>query len=241
MLFKMLGIERSWESHRDTMAKPRQLFVTQSRVLAEKVEEYFTKLLDSLATANQSATELSQMAARKKAREDQGLVDRDEEIYWRGDLPKRYVALKEEHFPMFLTYDHVSLLCSSCHILLDMLIWLVLTTSITQVCRLLEAEFHYAENAKRKEAAVSRAMQDVLELRDSHDTDGAVSNDYMQQRRASFVSFGTFLEEYWSHFSGTKGLGTRRRLFQRAIHSNGGPQILPSSSESSWVSTLEQL
>ena len=104
-----------------------------------------------------------------------------------------------------------------------MLIWLILTTPITQVCRLLEAEFHYAENAKRKDAAVSRAMQDVLELRDSHDTDGAVSNDYMQQRRASFVSFGTFLEEYWSHFSGTKGLGTCRRLFQRAVHSNGGP------------------
>ena len=114
MMFKMLGIERSWESHRETMAKPRQLFVTQSRVLAEKVEEYFTKLLDSLATANQSATELSEMASRKKAKEEQGLVDRDEEIYWRGDIPRRYGELKEEHFPMFLTYDHVSILCSSC-------------------------------------------------------------------------------------------------------------------------------
>ncbi|KAI0327262.1 hypothetical protein GY45DRAFT_1428013 [Cubamyces sp. BRFM 1775] len=180
MLFKMLGIERSWESHRDTMAKPRQLFVTQSRVLAEKVEEYFTKLLDSLATANQSATELSNIAAQKKVREGQGLVDLDEEIYWRGDLPKRYGALKEEHFPMFLTYD--------------------------QVCRLLEAEFHYSENAKRKDAAASRAIKDVLELRDPQNADSTVSNDYMQQRRASFVSFGTFLEEYWSHFSGKKGL-----------------------------------
>ncbi|KAH9891312.1 hypothetical protein C8Q73DRAFT_119576 [Cubamyces lactineus] len=180
MMFKMLGIERSWESHRDTMAKPRQLFVTQSRVLAEKVEEYFTKLLDSLATANQSAMELSKTASQKKAKEEQGLVDLDEEIYWHGGLPKRYGELKEENFPMFLTYDHV--------------------------CRLLEAEFHYAENAKRNDAAVSRAMQDVLEPRGPQDTDGVVSNDYMQQRRASFVSFGTFLEEYWSHFSGTKGL-----------------------------------
>ncbi|KAI0656844.1 hypothetical protein C8Q70DRAFT_1158814, partial [Cubamyces menziesii] len=178
MMFKMLGIERSWESHRETMAKPRQLFVTQSRVLAEKVEEYFTKLMDSLATANQSATELSEMASRKKAKEEQGLVDRDEEIYWRGDIPRRYGELKEEHFPMFLTYDHV--------------------------CRMLEAEFHHAEDAKHRDAAVSRVMRDVLEL--PQDTDGTVSNDYMQQRRASFVSFGTFLEEYWSHFSGTKGL-----------------------------------
>lgn len=114
MLFKMLGIERSWESYRETMPKPRQLFVTQSRVLAEKVEEYFTKLLESLATANQSPKELADLATRKKDQQQQGLVDRDEEIYWRGDLPKRYGALKEEHFPMFLTYDHVSNLYYHC-------------------------------------------------------------------------------------------------------------------------------
>ncbi|KAI0369978.1 hypothetical protein BV20DRAFT_945276 [Pilatotrama ljubarskyi] len=182
MLFKMLGIERSWESCRDTMPKPRQLFVTQSRVLAEKVEEYFAKLLESLATANQSPTELAALAARKKNQQQQGLVDRDEEIYWRGDLPKRYGALKEEHFPMFLTYDHI--------------------------CRLLEAEFHFCDYEKRKQAAVAQAIQDVLELRDPDVADGALSNDYMQQRRASFVSYGTFLEEYWSHFPQTltKGL-----------------------------------
>ena len=109
MLFKMLGIERAWETHRDMMPKPRQLFVTQSRVLAEKVEEYFAKLLESLASAGRSPAELMDIAERQKHREEQGLVDRDEEIYWRGDLPKRYGALKEEHFPMFITYDHVCL------------------------------------------------------------------------------------------------------------------------------------
>ncbi|KAI0770957.1 hypothetical protein BD413DRAFT_613484 [Trametes elegans] len=183
MLFKMLGIERSWENYRDMMPKPRQLFVTQSRVLAEKVEEYFTKLLESLATANQSPTELAKLAARKKVQRQQGLVDRDEEIYWRGDLPKRYGTLKDEHFPMFLTYDHI--------------------------CRLLEAEFRYNDYEIRKQAAVSEAMKDVLELKDPAETpDAALSNDYMQQKRASFVSYGTFLEEYWSHFPQTltKGL-----------------------------------
>ncbi|OBZ79119.1 hypothetical protein A0H81_00134 [Grifola frondosa] len=99
MLFKMLGIERSWEAYRDAMPKPRQLFVTQSRVLAEKVEEYFAKLIESLATANQSPKELINIAATKKNQQEQGLVDRDEEIYWRGDLPKRYSELKDEHFP----------------------------------------------------------------------------------------------------------------------------------------------
>ncbi|KAH9855762.1 hypothetical protein C2E23DRAFT_548924 [Lenzites betulinus] len=182
MLFKMLGIERSWESCRETMPKPRQLFVTQSRVLAEKVEEYFVKLLESLATASQSPAELAKIAARKKSEQQQGLVDRDEETFWRGDLPKRFGALKQDHFPMFLTYDHI--------------------------CRLLEAEFHYTDYEKRKTAAAAKAMDDVLELRDPDASNGTMSNDYMQQRRASFVSYGTFLEEYWAHFPQTltKGL-----------------------------------
>ena len=107
MLFKMLGIERVWEGQRETMPKPRQLFVTQSRVLAEKVEEYFNKLLDSLAAGAQSKEELAEMVKRKTQQQEQGLVDLDEEIYWRGDLPKRYGALEEKHFPMFVTFDHV--------------------------------------------------------------------------------------------------------------------------------------
>ncbi|KAI0757677.1 hypothetical protein C8Q80DRAFT_1265551 [Daedaleopsis nitida] len=163
MLFKMLGIERAWEDYHDTMPKPRQLFVTQSRVLAEKVEEYFAKLLDSLATASQSPKELVKMAARRKQQQEQGLVDRDEEIYWRGDLPKRYGALQKENFPMFLTYDHI--------------------------CRLLEAEFKHCMSEVLQQEADAHAMQAALELQDptgNDPTDGALSNDYMQQRRAKF-------------------------------------------------------
>ena len=85
---------------------------------------------------------------------------------------------------------------------------------------MLEAEFHHAEDAKHRDAAVSRVMRDVLEL--PQDTDGTVSNDYMQQRRTSFVSFGTFLEEYWSHFSGTKGLGACLDHLQQNAHHDGG-------------------
>jgi hypothetical protein len=48
MLFKILGIQRAWEMSAVDMPKPRQIFVTISRVLATKVEEYFTKLLESL-------------------------------------------------------------------------------------------------------------------------------------------------------------------------------------------------
>ncbi len=61
MLFKMLGIERAYTLRKDSMRKPRQIFVTQSRVLAGKVEEYFSKLLDSLATADKTKEELATM------------------------------------------------------------------------------------------------------------------------------------------------------------------------------------
>ena len=51
ILFKMLGIQRAWEMHTSGMPKPRQIFVTKSRVLATKAQEYFAKLLESLALA----------------------------------------------------------------------------------------------------------------------------------------------------------------------------------------------
>lgn len=107
MLFKILGIERAWQVLGDGSPRPRQLFVTQSRVLAEKVEEYFSKMSVSLASAARTTKELEELAARKRLQRDQGLVDRDEEVYQCGDLPQRFGELKDEHFPLFLTFDHV--------------------------------------------------------------------------------------------------------------------------------------
>ncbi|KAH9921295.1 uncharacterized protein B0H18DRAFT_880310 [Fomitopsis serialis] len=115
MLFKILGIERSWNAQKDTSAKPRQMFVTQSRVLADKVQDYYSKLHDSLSSADKQPEELRELALTRAARQDQGLVDRDEEIERRADLPKRYSELGDEHFPMFITFD--------------------------QLCRLLETEY----------------------------------------------------------------------------------------------------
>lgn len=111
MLFKMLGIERAWQLRRDNMAKPRQVFVTQSRVLAGKVEEYFAKLLESLAIAARSPEELVELANTQKcARDDGGLVDLDDEVDWRNDLPRQFGLLRDEHFPLFITFDRVCLL-----------------------------------------------------------------------------------------------------------------------------------
>ena len=104
MLFKMLGIQRAWEIQMQTsgMPRPRQIFVTKSCFLATKVEEYFTKLLESLSLAGYSLEDLKKMQARTT---ESRLVDVDDEV--RADIPQRYSALEENHFPLFVTFDQV--------------------------------------------------------------------------------------------------------------------------------------
>ncbi|KAN0138675.1 hypothetical protein V8E53_003663, partial [Lactarius tabidus] len=109
MLFKMLGIENSWQQNRELRPnRPRQLFVTQSRMLAEKVEEYFIKLFRSLVLASKSEGGISDLLERQKNREEAGLVDQDEATNWREDLPQRFSELQDTHFPMFITFDKLS-------------------------------------------------------------------------------------------------------------------------------------
>lgn len=104
-------------AHQDTMVKPRQVFVTQSRVLADKVQEYYKRLHDSLSSADKAPEELQAMALARAIEQDQGLVDRDEELERRSGLPKRYSELEDEHFPMFMTFHQVCRLsmCTSSH------------------------------------------------------------------------------------------------------------------------------
>lgn len=94
------------------LPKPRQLFITQSRVLAGKVEGYFSKLMESLATGSYSPRELANIAKKKQAlREEEELVHDDDKVNWRVDLPERFSLLEERHFPLFITFDHVGCFC----------------------------------------------------------------------------------------------------------------------------------
>lgn len=105
MLFKMLGIERAWKQFPDMREKPRQIFVTQSRVLATKVEEYFSKLALSLEAASYSPEELRKMG--KNTEKDTELIDLDDIDQWRPDLPRKFSELADNNFPLFITYDRV--------------------------------------------------------------------------------------------------------------------------------------
>ncbi|KAI9567009.1 hypothetical protein HD554DRAFT_2039900 [Boletus coccyginus] len=99
----MLGIQRAWEMRTSSMPKPRQIFVTKSRVLATKVQEYFTKLLESLMLGRYSLEELKRMQTRNT---ESGLMDADDED--QTDIPQRYSALDENHFPLFVTFDKLA-------------------------------------------------------------------------------------------------------------------------------------
>lgn len=103
MLYKILGMERAWqEASQHTpmvegiIGKPRQLFVTKSKMLAMKVEEYYYKLATSHGVGYRSTQQHAEL-----------LINHDEETGWREDLPRRFGQLKDEHFPLFLTFDEV--------------------------------------------------------------------------------------------------------------------------------------
>ncbi|KAG6867452.1 hypothetical protein C0993_002572 [Termitomyces sp. T159_Od127] len=105
----MLWIERTFQMNSGDVHKPRQIFVTKSRVLASKVEEYFTKLLESLKVTSQSPEDLRKLvlAKRNNQVDDDNLVDLDDEDKWRSDLPRKFSKLQDSDFPLFLTFDHL--------------------------------------------------------------------------------------------------------------------------------------
>lgn len=107
ILFKMLGIERAWEQSPDMWdgERPRQIFVTKSRVLATKVEDYFSQLMLSLNAASHSPEELQTMGINPE--KEMEFIDLDDIDQWRPDLPRKFSELADENFPLFITYDQV--------------------------------------------------------------------------------------------------------------------------------------
>ncbi|KAH8834693.1 hypothetical protein DL96DRAFT_1488848 [Flagelloscypha sp. PMI_526] len=114
MLFKMFGLEKTYEEHRDQFdlfgGKPRQVFVTKSHVLASKVEEAYGNLRRSLLVVGKTKEQLLAMGALpKQNRLHQDLVAKDNKTY-RADLPERFSMLKDHHFPLFITFERLCLM-----------------------------------------------------------------------------------------------------------------------------------
>lgn len=105
MMFKMLAIQRAWELYESDKPRPRQIFVTHSAVLVEKVSEYFSKLLQSLASPGLSRAGDGVQSAPGETLD---LLNRQDLDEWRTDLPTRFSELNDAHFPLFLTFRRVS-------------------------------------------------------------------------------------------------------------------------------------
>jgi hypothetical protein len=107
MLYKMLAIEATYlENPKMFSHKPKQLFVTQSRVLAAKVKEYYTSLALTLGEAKKARDVVSESVAVKN-HGDAVLREGVDEDDLPHQLPKLYSELEEKHFPLFLSFDQV--------------------------------------------------------------------------------------------------------------------------------------
>jgi len=118
MLYKMLLVERDYQLKlRDgiAIARPRQVFVTQSRVLASKVEEHFITYLASLAVASRMdyRGKSAQHPTNVNEADKMDLFNEEDVMSWRNDLPERFSELQDNHFPLFITFDRVRRCASS--------------------------------------------------------------------------------------------------------------------------------
>ncbi|KAG9118849.1 hypothetical protein FRC07_006435, partial [Ceratobasidium sp. 392] len=87
----------------------RQLFVTKSRVLTQHIARNYHGLLESSEIANKSREELAKIRQQNEKNRKREIVEFDNEVDLRDDLPDRYSLLRDSHFPLFVSYDK---LCS---------------------------------------------------------------------------------------------------------------------------------
>ncbi|KAG8706086.1 hypothetical protein FRC11_008525, partial [Ceratobasidium sp. 423] len=87
----------------------RQMVVTRSRVLAKHIEATFRSLIESTSIANKTTAELAIMAEQYRQQSGPALIEFDNELDLREDLPSRFSLLEDSHFPLFISFNK---LCS---------------------------------------------------------------------------------------------------------------------------------
>jgi hypothetical protein len=108
IVFKIFGIERAWQNQGCVGPRPRQLFITKSRLLAEKVERDYVSLLYSLSAGPDTPLYVRERIQRWNSRRKKMIFNPDETGGKRDDLPEKFSELRDSDFPLFLTMDTVS-------------------------------------------------------------------------------------------------------------------------------------
>jgi hypothetical protein len=88
--------------------RPRQLFVTKSRLLSEKVERDYVSLLYSLSAGPDAPLYVRERIERWNSRRKKKIFNPDDTDDGRDDLPEKFSELRDKDFPLFLTMDTVS-------------------------------------------------------------------------------------------------------------------------------------
>ncbi|ORY44271.1 hypothetical protein BCR35DRAFT_336316 [Leucosporidium creatinivorum] len=107
MLLKILGIQNHFQLNPSPLLPPRsrrQLFVTQSPVLAGRVRKAFESLSRTQALNEINKEELRHMVEAGPEDEGDMALDVDQGQADRRGLPSRWSELEDSHFPLFISY-----------------------------------------------------------------------------------------------------------------------------------------
>ncbi|CAE6431349.1 unnamed protein product [Rhizoctonia solani] len=185
ILFKMIGIEKLFEQM-EGVAKPRQVFVTQSRVLAQRVQEYYQSLVrSSSGTVNSDS--------REDEQDEEVLADLDDEDASTFGLPTKYSMLEDKHFPMFVTYDQL------CSLLEADFGFQFRRSARTKVHAAAEKRFAIAEVADVK-IDLDREVEVEIESSATEVVSPTDIKEELQQAQRAAVTFEIFVAAYWPHF-----------------------------------------
>lgn len=108
IVFKILGIERAWQNRGSIGPRPRQLFITKSQLLADKVEQDYVDLLLSLYAGPDTPQYVCERIQHWKSHRKEKVSDPDGAEGMRDDLPEKFSELQDSHFPLFITVENVS-------------------------------------------------------------------------------------------------------------------------------------
>jgi hypothetical protein len=110
MIYKMLAVEATYiDSPEMCLHRPKQLFVTQSRVLAARVKEYYESLKLTIGKSKKSRSEslVESASGRLKKSGDAAMLGGVDDDDLPHRLPKSFDELEETNFPLFLSFDQV--------------------------------------------------------------------------------------------------------------------------------------
>jgi len=108
IVFKIFGIERAWQNQGSIGPRPRQLFITKSQLLADKVEYDYVNLLLSLFEGPDTPQYVRERIRHWNLHRRENVLDPDGAEGVRDDLPDKFSKLQDSHFPLFVTVDTVS-------------------------------------------------------------------------------------------------------------------------------------